>query len=163
VVVTDPEKRQRLADLYRQGWALYTSAPRDFDKLAQTRPEYASTMRRVVSSSQFLADHIHEAPVHVLPCVHGRPEGQPAVMLSSFYGSILPAAWSFMLAARTYGLGCAWTTLHLFFEREAAVLLEIPYEKITQTALIPVAYTLGTDFKPAAREPLDKVLHWNAW
>jgi nitroreductase len=163
VVVTDPDKRRGLADLYRQGWALYTSAPRDFGKLAQTRPHYAATMQRVVSSSQYLADHIQEAPVHVLPCVHGRPEGQPAAMLSSLYGSILPAAWSFMLAARTYGLGSAWTTLHLLFEREAATLLDIPYEKITQTALIPVAYAVGTDFKPAPREPLEKVLHWDTW
>jgi nitroreductase len=163
VVVTDAAKRQGLAELYRQGWTLYTSAPRDFEKLAQTRPEYAATMQRVVSSSQYLADHMQDAPAHLIPCVFGRPEGQPAVMQASFYGSILPAAWSFMLAARSRGLGCAWTTLHLFFEREAAVLLDIPFEKITQTALLPVAYTLGTDFKPAPREPLDTVLHLNGW
>ncbi len=163
VVVTDPARRQALGDLYRKGWELYTSQPRDFERLAQTRPEYAATMQRVVSSSQYLADHIHEAPVHVLPCVHGRPEGQPAVVLSGLYGSILPAAWSFMLAARNRGLGSAWTTLHLFFEREAAELLGIPYERITQTALLPVAYTKGTDFKPAPREPLEKVVHWNGW
>lgn len=163
VVVTDPAKRQGLAELYRRGWALYTSAPRDFEKLAQTRPDYAATMQRVVSSSQYLADHMQDAPVHVIPCVHGRPEGLSAGMQASLFGSILPAAWSFMLAARDRGLGSAWTSLHLLFERDAAELLGIPYEKITQAALLPVAYTVGTDFKPAPREPLENVLHWNGW
>jgi nitroreductase len=163
VVVTDPAKRRGLADLYRKGWELYTSAPQDLEKLAQTRPDYAATMARVVSSSQYLADHMQDAPVLLLPCIFGRCEGQPSVVQAGLYGSILPAAWSFMLAARNRGLGSAWTTLHLFFEREAAELLGIPYERITQTAMIPVAYSLGTDFKPAPREPLDKVLHWDTW
>jgi nitroreductase len=82
---------------------------------------------------------------------------------ASIWGSILPAAWSFMLAARARGLGTTWTTLHLTFEQEAAEVLGIPYDKITQAALIPVAYTLGTDFKPAPRVPLESILHWNKW
>ena len=79
------------------------------------------------------------------------------------WGSILPAAWSFMLAARARGLGSSWTTVHLLFEQDAANVLGIPYEKITQAALIPVAYTQGTDFSPAKREPLDSIVHWNQW
>jgi nitroreductase len=163
VVVTDPAKRLALADLYRQGYAAYRSAPVDFEKLARIRPEYAETMQRVVSSSDYLAEHMHEAPVLVIPCLAGRPENLPAVAQAGFWGSILPAAWSFMLAARARGLGSAWTTLHLPFEREAAGVLGIPYEKITQAAMLPVAYTLGTDFKPAPREPLDTILHWDQW
>jgi nitroreductase len=163
VVVTTPAKRQALADLYRQGYAAYRSAGVDFEKLARTRPAYAETMQRVVSSSDYLAEHLQDAPVLVIPCIAGRPEDQPAVAQAGFWGSILPATWSFMLAARARGLGSAWTSLHLFFEREAAGVLGIPYEKITQTALIPVAYTLGTAFKPAPREPLETILHWDQW
>ena len=77
--------------------------------------------------------------------------------------SIVPATWSFMLAARARGLGTCWTTFHLAHEREAAELLGIPYEAATQAALIPVAYTKGTDFKPGPRKPLGEVIHWDRW
>jgi nitroreductase len=79
------------------------------------------------------------------------------------FGSIIPAAWSFMLAARSRGLGSVWTTFHLMHEREAAEILGIPYDDVTQVALIPVAYTKGTDFKPGKRKPLDTMVHWDAW
>ena len=68
-----------------------------------------------------------------------------------------------MLAARLHGLGTAWTSVHLYYEQEAAQVLGIPYEQVMQAALIPVAYTLGTDFKPATRIPLESVLHWDRW
>jgi nitroreductase len=68
-----------------------------------------------------------------------------------------------MLAARSRGLGTVLTGIHLAYEREAAELLGIPYEQVMQTALLPVAYTLGTTFKPAPRKPLDTVLRWNKW
>jgi nitroreductase len=102
--------------------------------------------------------------VHVIPCISGRLDKlSTTVQQAGAWGSILPAVWSFMLAARARGLGTSWTTLHLAYEREAADVLGIPYDQITQCALIPVAYTLGTDFSPAPREPLDSVLHWNEW
>jgi nitroreductase len=84
-------------------------------------------------------------------------------MQSAMWGSIAPAVWSFMLAARARGLGTCWTSLHLFFEEEAADILEIPYDDTMQACLIPVAYTKGTKFKPAAREPLDTMVHWESW
>ena len=68
-----------------------------------------------------------------------------------------------MLAARSRGLGSCWTSFHLMFEREAADVLGIPYEEIMQTALVPVAYTIGTDFKPARRKPLETMVHWDRW
>ena len=68
-----------------------------------------------------------------------------------------------MLAARARDLGTSWTTIHLFFEQEAAELLAIPYTEVTQAALIPVAYTKGIDFTFAPREPLQSKLHWNGW
>jgi nitroreductase len=164
MVVTDAEKRKALGDIYRKGWAVYRSTPAGGGgRAAQRNPERVETLRRILDSSNYLAEHIHEAPVLLVPCIYGRVDNAPVVAQSGVWGSILPAVWSFMLAARERGLGTSWTTVHLFFEQEAAELLGIPYEKIMQTALIPVAYTLGTDFSPAQREPLDSVLHIDGW
>lgn len=164
VVVTDAEKRKALADLYKQSYMSYRAASTASAKEAlAARPQLAKIQERVVSSSDYLAEHLHEVPVHVIPCIRGRLEGASSVQQAGTWGSILPAVWSFMLAARARGLGTAWTTLHLPYEKEAAQLLGIPYEEYTQASLIPVAYTLGTDFKPGPRKDLDRVLHWNNW
>jgi nitroreductase len=82
---------------------------------------------------------------------------------ASQYGSVLPAFWNFMLAARARGLGTAWTTLHLLHEQEIAELLGIPFESVMQTALSPVAFTIGTDFKPASGRGLESALHVDSW
>ncbi|HEX8033970.1 MAG TPA: nitroreductase family protein, partial [Ktedonobacterales bacterium] len=92
-----------------------------------------------------------------------RVDGDVVVEQANAWGSIIPATWSFMLAARARGLGTCWTTLHLYHEREAAAVLGIPYEQAMQVALIPVAYTLGTDFHPAPRRPVESVIHWDRW
>jgi nitroreductase len=100
----------------------------------------------------------------VIPCIEGRvPDGGASWMHAGLWGSILPAAWSFMLALRARGLGSAWTTLHLPSEQEAAELLGVPYERYTQAGLFPVAYTKGTDFKPASRVPARELIHWDRW
>jgi nitroreductase len=161
VIVTDAEKRKRLADLYKESFTAYYKqviASGRNQKLERSR---LATQIRIGESSNYLAEHLHEVPVFLIPCIAGRFEGVPAAMQAGAWGSILPATWSFMLAARERGLGTAWTTLHLVYEKEAAEILEIPFEKFTQAALIPVAYTIGTDFKAGAREPLDKIVHWN--
>jgi len=166
VVVTDPQQRKAFSDVYRKGWALYREhrmAGRANLQGAEATPEAMVTLGKILRSAIYLAEHMHEAPVLVVPCIQGRPEGLSATEQAGFWGSILPAAWSFMLAARSRGLGSSWTTVHLYYEQEAAEVLGIPFEKVTQAALIPVAYTLGTDFKPASRMPLDSVLHWDRW
>jgi nitroreductase len=156
VVVTDPERRAALGELWRAVAGPYL----------QRRAAAAAADQRIARISdavRYLAEHIHQVPVHVVPCVEGRTDRAPAAAQASRWGSILPAAWSFMLAARARGLGTVWTTFHLRHEREAAEILGIPFEKVMQAALIPVAYTVGTDFKPAARAPLDTMVHWDAW
>ncbi|TMC20808.1 MAG: nitroreductase [Chloroflexi bacterium] len=163
VVVTDAEKRKALADLYRRSTEQYLSSPRAAGKLSADQSPRAQTQQRVLSSAEYLAEHMHEVPVHLIPCISGRLDGLPSNSQASVWGSILPATWSFMLAARARGLGTAWTTLHLAYEQEAAAVLGIPYEKVTQAALIPVAYSVGSEFRPAPREPVDAVLHWNEW
>jgi nitroreductase len=154
VVVTDAEKRAQLGELWREV---------AFPYLERRIGGGAGQMARIGDAVVHLANHIHEVPVHVIPCVQGRYEGKSNPLVASAFGSIVPAAWSFMLAARSRGLGSVWTTFHLMHEREAAEILGIPYDEVTQIALIPVAYTLGTDFKPGKRRPLETMVHWDHW
>ncbi len=169
VFVTDATKRARLAELYRAVFAGYReSGIVDYVKKRAEGEADLAQVDRVTSSAEYLAEHLHEVPVHLIPCIEGRadriPEGPGRnAALAGLYGSILPAVWSFMLAARARGLGTAWTTMHLEHEQEAAELLGIPYKRVMQTALIPVAYTQGTDFKPARRRSLEKMIHVDAW
>jgi len=163
VVVTDAEKRQALGDIYRRGFVIYRKLRSAAGNLFADDLQRAATQQRVMDSAEYLAAHMHEAPVHLIPCINGRSEGLPIMQQAGLWASILPATWSFMLAARARGLGTSWTTIHLFFEQEAAELLGIPYTEVTQAALIPVAYTQGLNFTPATREPLESSLHWNGW
>jgi nitroreductase len=155
VVVTDATKRAALGELWREGAERYLAS-------AEAQP-LPSQNERLLDSVRHLAAHIHEVPVHVIPCVMGRTDGEPAPIQAGRWASIMPAAWSFMLAARARGLGTVWTSFHLAREREAAEILGIPYEDVMQAALIPVAYTLGASFKPARRKPLDTMVRWDGW
>ena len=163
VVVTDPGIRAALAGLYRRGWSLYGGLLRPFAAGLPGGQTRDATQARVIASADYLAERLHEVPVHVIPCIVGRTDGLPAALQATQWGAILPAAWSFMLAARARGLGTSLTTLHLLFEAEAALLLGIPYALVMQAALIPVAYTKGTTFKPASRAPLGTIVHWDTW
>jgi nitroreductase len=164
VVVTDPQQRQALATIYRKGAARYVEqmAPLFQQRMASSEQE-ATALARVIDSGRYLIEHLHEVPVYVIPCIQGRTDHLPIIAQAAQWGSIMPAAWSFMLAARSRGLGTSLTSFHLYFEQEAAEVLGIPYEQVMQAALIPVAYMLGTDFKPADRKPVESVLHWEHW
>ena len=158
VVVDDANKRKALADLYQRAGRPYLTAAGDTAKEAGNEQT-----ARVFGSALYLLEHLHEAPVHVIPCLLGRPrEGATVTQLGGYFASIYPAVWSFQLALRARGLGSCLTTLHLGFEKEAAAILGLP-DDVVQTALLPVAYTLGTDFKPASRPPVANITHWNSW
>lgn len=154
VVVTDPGKRAAIAEIYR-------AAAGDYLARAATTEQDPQT-RRVYESAHSLVGILADVPVHVIPCIEGRLDGGPLITAASAWGSILPAAWSFLLALRSRGLGSVWTTLHLAKEREVAELLGIP-DTVTQVALFPVAYTVGTDFKPATRPKAETITSWNTW
>jgi nitroreductase len=158
VVVDDPDKRLALAEIYRKGAMPYlAAAPRASDSAA------ADQTARVRDSARWLAENLEKVPVHVIPCVEGRPPaGAPPVMLAGLFGSIFPAVWSFQLALRARGLGSALTTLHLLHEAEAVKLLGLP-DTVMQVALLPVGYTKGTDFRRAERPPVSGITHWNGW
>jgi nitroreductase len=161
LVVTDVEARQALGRLYKQGWESYQRAIAESMQRAELTPSREAL--RVRRSAQYLADHMGDVPVLVIPCFSGRPDGLGIEAQASQWGSILPATWSFMLAARARGLGTCWTTLHLHHEQEAAEVLGIPYDDVTQAAMIPVAHTIGVAFKPAPRRSLDTMVHWEKW
>ena len=157
LIVTDPDKKAALADLYRKGGSGYLAATR-----ANIQPGQEQT-GRVLDSAAWLADNLEKAPVLVIPCLTGRPpEGAPSILLAVMGGSIFPAVWSFQLALRARGLGSVLTSFHLLFEKDAAALLGIP-DDVIQMALLPVAYTKGTDFKAAARPPVEHIVHWDQW
>ena len=157
LVVEDAQKRAALAQLYEEGASNY---------LAQAREQLSNEdrqTRRVYDSALWLVQHLAEVPLYVIPCIEARlPEGASNFAAASLYGSIFPAVWSFQLALRSRGLGSTLTTLHLSHEREAAALLGIP-DGVSQVALLPVAYTRGTDFAPASRPPARDITFWNAW
>jgi nitroreductase len=161
VFVEDADKKKALGDIYCANFTWYRQMP---------EPEYAEGDTRgerrqlVVSSAEYLAEHMHEAPWLLVPCLEGRVDEAPQ-MASSFWGSLLPAVWSYMLALRSRGLGSAYTTLHLIGdgEKQAAEVLGIPYEKYSQGGLFPIAYTKGTDFRPAKRRPVEEIVHFDSW
>ena len=158
LVVTDEGKRRELGRLYRKGGDEYLA-----EGLAQARESGAAQDERVFDSAIYLAENIERAPVHVIPCIQNfLPENPPRFMWAGLMGSVIPAVWSFQLALRSRGLGSVFTTLHLRCEAEAAELLGVP-DDFMQAALIPVAWTLGTNFKPARRRPLDEIVHVNRW
>lgn len=157
MVITDPAKKKAIADYYREFFSVYAKTPQRQYPADDPRAGQADKVR---DSATYLSDHMEEAPVLVIPCIQGRPSG--AGSQAGFWGSILPAAWSFMLALRSRGLGTAWTTIHLVHEKEVAELLGIP-ENVSQAVLFPVAYFKGDDFKKASRVPARQVTHWDTW
>jgi nitroreductase len=162
VVVTDPEQRAAVGEYYRQGWSAYVESPSYAGNLRTDDPDRARTQQRIGDSSSHLAAHMGEVPVLVLPCLRVGTAGLPTGSQAGVWGSLLPAVWSYCLAARARGLGTAWTTLHLAREKEVAALLGLP-AGVVQGALIPTAYYTGETFGPAARQSLDEVLHLDRW
>ena len=154
LVIADAEKRAAIADLYRSIGAQYLAHAAAIESDPQTR--------RVYRSAHDLTETLADVPVHVIPCLQRRFVERDRVVAASAWASIIPAAWSFLLALRSRGLGSVWTTMHLAKEQEVAKLLGIP-DTVTQAALFPVAYTIGTDFRPAARPPAETITFWNIW
>jgi nitroreductase len=159
--IEDDDKKKAIGDIYLERARPYLSTPKPAYPEGDTRGE---RMPKVVDSAMYLAEHIHQAPVLLIPLLEGRDDRSPLGGVS-FWASLFPAVWSFCLALRSRGLGSCWTTLHLVDdgEREAAEVLGIPYDKYSQAGLFPIAYTKGTDFKPAKRLPAENLTHWNTW
>ncbi|MDA8296776.1 MAG: nitroreductase family protein [Actinomycetota bacterium] len=158
VVVTEAAKRQAIGALYREVYAVYKASPAYAGRQLQDQ-ERAAQQARVARSADYLGEHLGESPALVIAVNQGSDREQALAGM----GSVLPAMWSFMLAARARGLGTAWTSMHRAREQEVAELLGIPYDTVVQAVLSPLAFTKGTDFQPARRPEPDEVIHWEAW
>jgi len=167
IIVKDEAKRKAIGAVYRECFSQYQAMDgvyiRTIDK---GDAELNKQQQRSADSADFLGDHMGDAPVLVIPCnVGGRTEaaGGLGMMASSVMANILPAMWSFMLAARARGMGTAWTTVHLMMEQQVADILGIPFDTVQQVCLSPLAFTKGTDFKAAARPDAETIIHWDKW
>jgi len=165
VVIRDEAKRQAIGEVYRQCYEIYRSLDGIYiGSIDKGDAAENAQQSRSASSADFLGERMGDAPALVLACnVGSRVEGAPAMMAASMMGNVLPAMWSFMLAARARGLGTAWTTVHLMMEQQVADIVGIPFDTVQQACLSPLAYTVGTDFKPAARPAVDSIIHWDTW
>lgn len=164
VVVRDPAKKAAIGAIYRQAYDIYRQLDGIYiGSIDKGSDDANAQQRRSADSADFLADHLAEAPVLVLGCAWGRAESVPAIIGATVFGNVQPAMWNLMLAARARGLGTCWTTVHLMLEQQVADVLGIPFDKVQQVCLTPLAYTVGTDFKPAARPPADSIIHWDTW
>ncbi len=154
LIVEDPSLKAQIAELYRAQALQY------FESSDQSMA--ASGSSKVRDSSKYLADHMHEVPAMVFPLRRDRVDEATHSTRASWFGSILPAVWSFQLALRSRGVGSCWTTLHLPDERAVAELLGIP-DDMTQVAMLPVAYFTGHGFSPAARRPAAEITFLDRW
>ena len=166
LVVTDTTQRARVAQLYRRAFQEYRASSTHTDGLFAadgSSPTRRTEQDRVGSSVAYLAENLHRVPVLLIAAI----EASGSAVLTdtnqaTLWGSLMPAVWSYMLAARARGLGTAWTDLHLRHEQDVAQVLGLP-DEIRQGPLIPTAYSIGTDFTPATRAPLNTVMHLNRW
>lgn len=162
VIVDDPELKAVVADAYQRSYAPYIEAQKS--AVADRKPG-DDTVSKIMSSSDYLAEILAEVPVLAIPCSLGEPphdERQHGGGSQGWWGSVIPAVWSYMLAARARGLGTAWTTLHLGFADEVGEALGIP-STVTQLACVPTAYYTGESFRPGTRRPAEEVTYWNSW
>jgi nitroreductase len=159
VVITDPGKREAIGQIYREVYAGYRQSSGYAGRQEMPDDATRAQQARVADSADYLGDHMGDAPALVIAANRGASR-QAAV---AGMGNVLPAMWSFMLAARARGLGTAWTAMHLAREHDVADILDIPYENVAQAVLSPLAYTRGTEFKPALRPEPEDVIHWDAW
>jgi len=161
VVVTDPELRRAIAALYRKAYLGKVGGQLIADLVPIGTPE-----ARLMSSTEWLVEHMAAVPALVIPCyesAYPRQDGDESFYLATLYGSIFPAVWNFQLALHTRGYGTCITTLHLHFEQEVRDLLGIPASFI-QGCLLPVGrIRSGHEFHPAPRRPIDEVVGINGW
>ncbi|MFF4591566.1 nitroreductase family protein [Amycolatopsis sp. NPDC001319] len=158
VVVRDEAKRRAIGEIYGSVYAQYKASPH-YPGNNPGATERDRAQSRLANSADYLGERMGEAPVLVLACNEGPDRASATAGMSN----ILPATWSFMLAARARGLGTAWTSMHVAREKDVANLLGIPYETVAQAVLTPLAFTKGTDFRPAPRPAPDEVTHWDQW
>jgi nitroreductase len=163
VVVTDQQKKDALAEIWRRARPVFQELPISWANYRRDDPDHAGSASAMAESADYAVANLHRTPVLVVPCVTYRTDHADVLTQALVWGGVMPAVWSFCLAARERGLGTCLTMIHLACEREAAQVLGIPFEEVMQVAFLPVAYSVGVDFQPERRDSLDQVVHWNEW
>ena len=153
VVVTDPKIKETVAGYYRRAWK--EDALPGYRNAAPPRGTSAERFQRLLAAADHLAEHLHEAPVWIVPCLQG------AAPTRSTGSSIYPAVQNMLLAARALGLGATLTTLYLNFEKEVDAALSLPAD-VHSYALLPIGYPIGR-FGPVRRMPLAEVVYGDQW
>jgi nitroreductase len=150
LVIRDPAIKAEAGAWYRKGWhEIVGPRYRTSQPAPGTTPE---RFARMLAAAEYLADHIHEAPVWIVPCAPGpRNSGS----------SIFPAVQNILLACRAVGLGCTLTTLHLNFEKEVEAAMGLP-DDVHSYAILPIGYPMGK-FGPVRRTPLESVVYQDRW
>ena len=156
LIVTDADKKSQIGEYYNKAFDAYLKRV----KTARPGNQAPTDQEKLVSSAAYLADHMGEVPMMIFACIQGRAKKNH--IAAGLYGSIIPAAWSLMLALRARGIGAAWTTLHLAYEKECNEILGIP-KNVTTAVLLPVAYFTGETFKKAKRVPARELTYWESW
>ncbi len=159
MVVDDPDKKLVIAEAYRRTYAPYIAAQK---QAVGEKDPGNSTIDKIMSSSDYLAEILEQVPALVIPCALGHPDQDGSGDNQGWWGSCIPAVWSYMLAARARGIGTAWTTLHLGGAEEVGEALGIP-STVMQLACVPTAYYTGDTFRVGARRPAEEVTYFNEW
>lgn len=164
IVVTDTEQRRAIADVYQRTWNMIASSPYAVADRFKNDPIRNRQQRRVSDSAAYLAEHFGAIPVLVIPCVEvvdgdGTLTAENA---NQYWSSVMPATWSYMLAARSRGLGTTWTGVTIMADKEMRAILGLP-DNVYHATTVPTAYYTGTTFHRAERIPLDDVLHVDRW
>lgn len=164
VVSNDAEQCRAVGEVYRRVWlGLVSDDYLERQAAAEVDESARDDWLNMMGSARHLAENFPLVPAILVPCIDGRLDGAPAIQQALKWGSVIQATWSFMLAGRVRGLGTCWTTVHLAAEEEVADILGIPHGEVQQVALIPVAHTIGTDFRRGRRKSSDAFIHRNGW
>ncbi|WP_409435806.1 nitroreductase family protein [Mycobacterium sp. SMC-14] len=164
IVVTDAGQRRAIAEVYSRMWDKIVASPFAVADRFKDDPDRNHEQRKVSDSAAYLAEHIGEIPVLMIPCVEVI-DGERTLTAENanlYWSSIMPATWNYMLAARSRGLGTTWTGVTLMADADMRDILGLP-DNVYHATTIPTAYYTGTIFRPAKRIPLDDVLHFDRW
>lgn len=157
LLVDDPDAKAALGPLYRDSIdQLWKTIYAPLLAAAAERPDAPETraMRRVQRSAQWLADHFEEVPLFLFPFCQHDPTG----------GSIYPAVWSAMLAARAEGVGsCLTVVLGVFHLHETLDILGVPADEgWILSGCVSFGYPTGR-WGLAPRRPVHHVTYRNRW
>lgn len=155
VVLTEQNRKDAMATLYRKSFDSFLA-------LQQAESEaQGKVVQALPPNYRYLADRMQDFPAIIVVCREGRPPADTAGQVA-FYSSVIPAAWSLMLALRARHLGTTWTTLHCRYERESAEIIGMP-DDATATVVLPVGHMKDATLRRAQRSPARAVTYWNYW